>query len=45
MEGSEVVETQQIASLRIHIERAIRRVKEFDMLCSVIPASVAASAN
>jgi len=45
MEGTEVVETQQIASLRIHIERAIRRVKEFDMLSSVMPASVAASAN
>ena len=45
MEGSEVVETQQIASLRIHIERAIRRVKEFDMLSGVMPASVAASAN
>ena len=29
MEGSEVVETQQIASLRIHIERAICRVKEY----------------
>ena len=45
MEGSEVVETQQIASLRIHIERAICRVKEFDMLSGVMPASVAASAN
>ena len=45
MEGSEVVETQQIASLRIHIERAIRRVKEYDILSSVMHASVAASAN
>ena len=45
MEGSEVVETQQIASLRIHIERAICRVKEFDILSGVMPASVAASAN
>ena len=45
LEGSEVVETQQIASLCIHIERAIRRVKEFDILSGVMPASVAASAN
>ena len=45
MEGSEVVETQHIASLRIHIERAIRHVKEFDMLSGVMPASVAVSAN
>ena len=53
MKGTEVVETQQIASLRIHIdihidihiERAIRRAKEFDMLSSVMSASVAASAN
>ena len=45
MERSEVVETQQIASLHIHIEQAICRVKEFDILSGVIPASVAASAN
>ena len=36
MDGNEVVETQQITSLRIHIERAIRRVKEFDILNGVI---------
>ena len=39
MEGSEVVETQQIISLCIHIERAIHHVKEFDMLSGVMPAS------
>ena len=39
MEGSEVVKTQQIASLCIHIEQAIRHVKEFDMLSGVMPAS------
>ena len=32
MDGTEVVETQQIASLQIHIEHAIRCVKEFDIL-------------
>ena len=45
MDGTEVTETQQIASLRIHIERAIRRVKEFDIVNCVIPASLAGSAN
>ena len=45
LEGREVVETQQIASLRIHIERAIRHVKEFDILSGIMHASVAASAN
>ena len=45
MDGSEVVETQQIASLRIHIERAIRRVKEFDIVTGIMPASLAGSAN
>ena len=44
MEGSEI-ETQQIALLHIHIEKAVRYVKEFDMLSDVIPASVSASAN
>ena len=34
-----------IVSLQIHIERAIRRVKEFDILNSVIPATLAGSAN
>ena len=45
MDGSEVVETQQIASLRIHIEHVIRRVKEFDIVTGVMPASLAGSAN
>ena len=45
MDGKEVIETQQIASLRIHIERAIRRVKEFDILNGVIPAALSGSAN
>ena len=45
MDAGEVVETQQIASLRIHVERAIRRVKEFDILSGTMPASVAGSAN
>lgn len=43
--ASEVVDTQQIASLRIHVERAIRRVKEYNILANVMPASLAGSAN
>ena len=43
MERGEVVETQQIASLHIHIEQVIRHVKEFDILSGVMPTSVAAS--
>ena len=45
MDAVQVVETQQIASLRIHIERAIRRVKEFNTLSGIIPATLASSAN
>ena len=45
MKGTKVVETQQIAFLGIHIERAICHAKEFNMLSSVIPALVATSAN
>jgi len=43
--ASEVVDTQQIASLYIHVERAIRYVKEYDILVNVLPASLAGSAN
>lgn len=45
LDPSEIVETQQIASLRIHVERAIRRVKEYDILAGVMPESLAGSAN
>ena len=43
--ASEVVDTQQIASIRIHVERAIRRVKDYDILANVMPASLAGSAT
>ena len=45
MERGKVVETQQIASLHIHIEQVIRHVKELDILSGVMPTSVAASAR
>ena len=32
--ASEVVETQQIASLRIHVEKAICHVKEYEILAN-----------
>ena len=31
--SKEVTETQQIAHLRIHVERAIRRIKEYQKFC------------
>ena len=40
---AEVVETQEIASVRIHVERAIRRVKGFHILDGVIDATMYAS--
>ena len=39
--ASEVVDTQQIASFRIHVERAICRMKKYDILANVMPASLA----
>ena len=36
--------TRRIASLRIHIERAIQRMKKFRLLQGVIPISIAAVA-
>ena len=35
--AEEVEETQTIAKLRIHIERHIRRVKEFHFFDGVVP--------
>ena len=41
----EVEHTQEIARLRIHVERAIRRVKEYHIFDGVIPLNVAGSLN
>ncbi|CAH1230754.1 THAP2 [Branchiostoma lanceolatum] len=41
----EVEATQSIARVRIHVERAIRRVKEFHIFDSVLPLSLAGSVN
>ena len=38
-------ETRRIASVRIHVERAISRVKNFRILSTVFPISMAADLN
>ena len=40
MTPEEVVQTQQIASLRIHVERAINTIKNFHIWDSVVPFSL-----
>lgn len=37
MSAAEVVETQSIASVRIHVERAINKIKNFHIWDSVVP--------
>ncbi|KAF4114000.1 hypothetical protein G5714_004223 [Onychostoma macrolepis] len=41
----EVLVTQDIARLRIHVERAIRRIKENKLFDNVIPLAIAGSIN
>ncbi|XP_031567089.1 uncharacterized protein LOC116302036 [Actinia tenebrosa] len=40
MSGNDVINTQQIASVRIHIERAINKIKNFHVWDSVVPLSL-----
>ena len=40
MPARDVVSTRQIVSLRIHVERAIRRIKQYRILASVMPLSL-----
>ena len=40
MPPEDIVKTQEIASLRIHVERAINKVKNFHIWSSVIPLSL-----
>ena len=37
MSPQEVVETQSIASLRIHVERGINKIKNFEIRDSIVP--------
>ena len=43
--AAEVKESQTIASVRIHVERAIQRVKKFRILRNVIPLTLHGSVN
>lgn len=43
--ATEVAQTHEIARLRIHVERAIRRIKEYHIFDGVIPLNLAASIN
>ena len=45
LETSEIIETRRIASLRIHVEHAIERIKNFHFFDHVIPASLAGIAD
>ena len=41
----ETVENECIANLRVHVRRAIRRIKEFHIFDSVVPLNLAGSVN
>ena len=41
MSKANVIKTRKIASLRIHVERAIGRIKQYRILSGVIPLSIA----
>ena len=45
LDDKEMVETRRIASLRIHVERAIERIKNFHFFDRPIPASLACIAD
>ena len=45
VEKGEVEQTQNTARVRIHVERAIRRVKEYHIFDSIVPLSLAGTIN
>ena len=45
MDPHEEDETRQIASVRIHVERAIERIKNFNILRQIIPNTMAEDIN
>ena len=45
MQPEDVAVTKKIAQLRVHVEQAIRRVKEFHILQKVLPSSIWDSIN
>ena len=42
---AEVIATQEIASERVHVERAINKIKNFQIFNQVVPLSIAGSLN
>ena len=40
LEENEIVETRRIASLRIHVERAMERIKNYHIFDRTLPASL-----
>jgi len=45
MSAEDVIRTQQIASLRIHVERAINKIKNFRIWNGVVPLSLLGVVN
>lgn len=45
LDPDEEDETRQIASVRIHVERAIERIKNFNILRQVIPNTMVEDIN
>ena len=45
MPADDVLLTKKIAQLRVHVERAIGRIKEYHILCSTLPAAMWDSIN
>ena len=45
LSGTELIETRRIASLRIHVERAMERIKNFHVFDRPLPASFTDIAN
>ncbi len=45
MSKHNVIVTRKIASVRVHVERAIGRIKNFHILCGTIPLSIASHAD
>ena len=41
----ELIQTRRIASLRVHVERAIERIKNFHYFDSVIPATITSTVD
>ena len=45
LDEDEMIETRRIASVRIHVERAMERIKNYHIFDRVIPASLTDLAN